>query len=198
MMAPQDQYPGVPLHVIQRGRGRAPCFSRAEDRIAYLDLLAENAARCECAVHAYVLMANHVHLLVTPSGPRGALELPQALCERYQRYVAETYGSDDRLWEEDHEIRPVHARRYVLACMRYIELNPVRAHLVHRPGDYRWSSFRSNALGQADAILTPHPLYYALGRSPASRRESYARFVVHGWRPRAQLEVHDPEAPEPV
>jgi putative transposase len=161
-------------------------------------MLAENAVRCECAVHAYVLMANHVHLLLTPSGARGASKLAQSLCDGYQRYVAAAYGSENRLWEEDREIRPVYARRYVLACMRYIELNPVRARLVLRPGDYRWSSFRSNALGQADAILTPHPLYYALGRSPASRRDAYARFVLRGWRPGAQLGVNDPEAPEAI
>ena len=188
-----DTYPGVALHVIQRARGRAPCFSCVEDRVAYLDMLAENAARFECAVHAYVLMANHVHLLVTPSGASRVSELAQALFDRYQRYVAEAYGSDDRLWEEDCEIRPVHARRYVLACMRYIELNPVRARLVQRPGDYRWSSFRANALGQEDAIVTPHPLYYALGRSPASRRDAYARFVQHGWRPPL---AHTRTAPE--
>jgi len=193
-----DSCPGVAQHIIQRGRGRAPCFSCAKDRIAYLDMLAENAARCECAVHAYVLMANHVHLLVTPFGAGRAAELAQALCDRYQGYVAAAYGSEYRLWEEDREIRPVHARRYVLACMRYIELNPVRARLVLRSGDYRWSSFRSNALGQADAILTPHPLYYALGRSPEIRRAAYAEFVRRGWQPGAQLEVHDPEVPEPV
>lgn len=192
-MQAADSCPGVAQHIIQRGRGRAPCFSCTADRIAYLDMLAENAARCECAVHAYALMANHVHLLVTPSGGTRASELALALCDRYQRYVAEAYGSENRLWEEDREIRPVHARRYVLACMRYIELNPVRARLVARPGDYRWSSFRSNALGQADTILTPHPLYYALGRSPASRRDAYARFVQHGWRPGQGFAIASPE-----
>jgi putative transposase len=189
---------GVALHVIQRGRGRAPCFSCAEDRIAYLELLAENAAHCECAVHAYVLMANHVHLLVTPTGAHGVSQLAQALCDRYQRYVAEAYGSESCLWEERREIRPVHARRYVLACMRYIELNPVRAHIVARPQDFRWSSFRSNALGAEDPVVTPHPIYYALGRSPEARRKAYARFVQRGWWPGAQLEVNDPEAPEAV
>lgn len=185
-MQAMDSCPGVALHVIQRSRGRAPCFSCAEDRIAYLGLLAEIAARCECAVHAYVLMANHVHLLLTPSGARGASKLAQSLCDGYQGYVAGAYGSENRLWEESREIRPVHARRYVLACMRYIELNPVRARLVPRPGDYRWSSFRSNALGLEDAIIAPHPLYYALGRSQEMRRAAYAEFVHRGWRPGAQ------------
>ena len=179
-MQTTDTMPGVALHLIQRGRGRAPCFSCAEDRIAYLDWLRVCAVQCECAVHAYVLMANHVHAIMTSSAA-GAAEFARMLCERHQRYVAERYGADGTLWNENREIRPVHARRYVLACMRYIELNPVRAHLVSRPGEYRWSSFRSNALGHEDAVVTPHPLYYALGRSPEARRRAYTRFVHRGF-----------------
>lgn len=171
----------VALHLIQRTRGHAPCFSCTEDRLSFLDLLCTFAPHHECTVHAYVLMANHVHLLVTASGLRAASEFAQALCERHQRYVAERYASEAVLWDEDPEIRPVHARRYVLACMRYIELNPVRAHVVARPGDYRWSSFRANALGHDDPIVTPHPLYYALGRSADLRRRAYARFVHRGF-----------------
>lgn len=164
------------LHLIQRRRGHSPCFSCTEDRLTYLELLCVFAAHCECSVHAYVLMANHVHLLMTCSST-GAAELARSLCERYQRHVAERYDCESKLWDEDCEIRPVHARRYVLGCMRYIELNPVRAHIVERPEDYRWSSFRANALAYKDSIVTPHPLYYALGRSPDSRRKAYARFV---------------------
>jgi REP-associated tyrosine transposase len=168
---------GVALHIIQRSRGGVPCFSCTEDRLVFLDQLRISA----CAVHAYVLMANHVHLLVTASGLRAASEFPQKLCEGYQRYVAERYESEAAVWDADREIRPVHARRYLLACMRYIELNPVRAHLVASPADYRWSSYRANALGHGDPIVTPHPLYYALGRSPEVRRKAYARFVHRGF-----------------
>ena len=176
--------PGVPQHVILRSRSL--CFSCTNDRVAYLKLFSTCAAHSECAVHAYALMANHVHFLVTPSNVSGASDLARALCERYQHYVTERYGDDGKLWDEDRQIRPVHARRYVLACMRYIELNPVRAHLVSRPGEYRWSSFHSNALGHEDAIVTPHALYYALGRSPEARRRAYTRFVLRGWQPGAQ------------
>lgn len=173
--------PAVPLHIIQRTRGHAPCFSCAEDRVEYLRTLCTCSADRACAVHAYVLMANHVHLLVTASGLRAGSDLAQELCERYQRHVAERYGNEAPLWDADREIRPVHARRYLLACMRYIELNPVRAHAVARPGDYRWSSFRANALGHDDPVVTPHPLYYALGRSADLRRSAYARFVHRGF-----------------
>jgi putative transposase len=126
-------------------------------------------------------MANHVHFLVTPANGSGGSDLAHALGKRYQRYVAERYEDEAVLWDKDREIRPVHARRYLLACMRYIELNPVRAHVVARPGDYRWSSFRANALGHDDPIVTPHPLYYALGRSADVRRRAYARFVHRGF-----------------
>ena len=128
-----------------------------------MDLLCTFAPHYECAVHAYVLMENHVHLLVTSSGNSGGADLAHALADH------------------ELEIRPVHARRYLLACMRYIDLNPVRASIVARPEDYRWSSYRANALGYIDPIVTPHPLYYALGRSPEARRTAYARLVHRGF-----------------
>jgi putative transposase len=128
-----------------------------------MELLCTFAPHYECAVHAYVLMENHVHLLVTSSGSNGGVELAHALAQ------------------EALEVRPIYARRYLLACMRYIELNPVRAHIVDGPADYRWSSYRANALGYTDPIVTPHPLYYALGRSLEARRAAYARLVRRGF-----------------
>ncbi|HEV8095925.1 MAG TPA: transposase [Burkholderiales bacterium] len=166
-------------HVIQRSR--AACFSCADDRVEYLRWLCACSEEHECAVHAYALMANHVHFLVTAANGSGGSDLAQALCERYQQYVREQYEGEGVVWDRDREIRPVHARRYLLACMRYIELNPVRAHVVDLPADYRWSSFRANALGHDDPIVTPHPLYYALGRSPETRRRAYANFVRRGF-----------------
>jgi REP-associated tyrosine transposase len=169
----------IAQHVIKRSR--AVCFADAEDRWTYLDELTVFAAHYECAVHAYVLMANHVHLLVTPGEPSGVSDLVQAVCETYRRYITERHGIYDSLWKEATEVRQVHARRYLLACMRYIELNPVRAGIVAQAEDFRWSSYRANALGYIDPIVTPHPLYYALGRSPEARRAAYARFVRRGF-----------------
>ena len=169
---------GIPQHIIQRTRGQASCFSRASDRLPFLDALCDFAPHYECAVHAYVLMANHVHLLVTPAQSGGGSNLARAVCDRCRGYIAEEHGA---IWNEAPEIRQVHARRYLLACMRYIELNPVRAQIVGRPDDYRWSSFAANALGYKDPIVTPHPLYYALGRSPETRRAAYTRFVRRGF-----------------
>jgi putative transposase len=173
------QVPGHPLHVIQRGYCRAACFFCERDRVAYLHWVGAYAARTGCAVHAYVLMGNHVHLLVTPSCPEGASGLMRALGERYTRYIGETHERTGPLLEERFKTMALHSRQHLLDCMRYIELNPVRARLVGTPGEYRWSSFRANALGHEDALVTPHSSYYALARSSASRQEAYrALFLV--------------------
>ena len=139
--------PGVALHLVQRG-------ARAQAPGDYLERLGVLAARHGCALHAYVLMGNHAHLLATPARAQAAAAFIEGL------------GGD-------FDATPVHARRYLLACMRYIELNPVRAGLARDPADYRWSSHRANALGEADPLLTPHALYFALGRGAAERCAAY-------------------------
>lgn len=175
-----QEIPGHPLHVIQRGHLRSACFFSDADCVAYLGWLGRYAARHACSVHAYVLMGNHVHLLLTPSRAAGVAGLMRSLNERYADYVNMTYHRDGPLWEGRYEAVPVHVGRYLLSSMRYIELNPVRAHVVARPGHYRWSSFRANALGQDDALLTPHAHYCALGRDAASRQTRYqALFQDH-------------------
>ena len=167
------EIPGHPLHVIQRGRLRSACFFSDEDCAAYLGWLGQYAASFGCAVHAYVLMGNHVHLLLTPSRGGGVTGLMRSLGERYARYVNEIHHRDGALWEDRHEAFPVHVGRYLLSCMRYIELNPVRARVVAWPGEYPWSSFHANALGRNDPLLTPHAHYCALGRDAESRQAAY-------------------------
>jgi putative transposase len=170
--------PGVALHLVQRGRGRAPCFSADRDRTAYLEALREAAGGCACPVHAYALMGNHVHLLATPAQRGGAGALLHAATEGYGRYLARAYGHEDAVWEARYDGTPVHARRYLFACMRYIEMNPVRAGMVSEARAYRWSSCRANAEGEADALVTPHPAYFALGRSTAERCAAYRAMLV--------------------
>jgi len=169
----QAHIPGHPLHVIQRGWLRAACFSCDEDRLAYLRELTRQTADLGCAIHAYALMGNHVHLLLTPSHRDSVTRLMAVLAERYARYIRETYEHGEPLWEQGFEATPVHVRQYFLACMRYIELNPVRAGLVRLPQAFRWSSFRANALGAEDALITPHAHYCALGRSEKMRQAAY-------------------------
>ena len=169
----RPEIPGHPLHVIQRGRLRSACFFDEEDCIEYLVWLREYAVRYACSVHAYVLMGSHVHLLLTPSRAGGAAGLMRSLRERHAAYIDATYHRDGALWDECHQASVVQVGRYLLYCMRYIELNPVRARVVARPGQYRWSSFRANALGRSDPLLTPHARYCALGRDAASRQSAY-------------------------
>lgn len=178
------EIPGHPLHVIQRGRLRSACFFGDEDCAAYLGWLGQFAASVGCSVHAYVLMGNHVHLLLTPSRVGGVAGLMRALGERYARYVEDIHHRNSALWEDRYEAFPVHVGRYLLSCMRYIELNPVRAGVVARPEQYQWSSFRANALGQDDALLTPHAHYCALGRSAESRQDAY-RALFRNYAPAA-------------
>lgn len=165
-----------PIHLVQRSRLGEACFRDVPDCLAYLRALADCAARLEAAVHAYALMGNHVHLLVTP-GRAGAERLLRGLAVRHELEPQEddVYDREDeapRVLRRD-SMTPIRARRHLLACMRYIELNPVRAGLVRAPADWRWSSHRANALGEADPLVSPHPLYYALGRSPEHRQRAY-------------------------
>jgi len=166
------------LHVVQRGRERCACFSCARDRAAYLDALHECALRQACAIHAYALMGNHVHLLLTSERDRGPSRLMPEVVTRYARYLVDEYGHEGAMWEEAYDATPIRARRQLIACMRYIEENPVRAGLALSPGDWRWSSWRANALGEDDPLVTPHPYYYALGRSPLERRAVYAALAA--------------------
>jgi len=162
------------LHVVQRGRERYACFSCARDRAAYLDALRACSAQQTCAIHAYALMGNHVHLLLTSGRPAGPSRLVPAIVSAYARYLSDEYGHEGAVWEETYDATPVHTRRQLVACMRYIEGNPVRAGLARSPDAWRWSSYRANALGEHDALITPHSHYCSLGRSPEERRSAYA------------------------
>ena len=178
----------VPLHLVQRGRSGGACFSCAGDRLAYLGLLRECALEAECSVHAWALMGNHVHLLFTSVRAHGAARLVPAIVARYAHYLASAYGHVDAVWEEPYDATPVYSRAQLLFCMRYIERNPVRAGLAASPGNWPWSSYRCNALGDDDALVTPHPHYCSLGRSPHDRRAAYAAlFAEPAKRPRIPI-----------
>lgn len=165
--------PGVPLHIIQRGNNRQACFFADEDYRFYLDWLKQYADKGGCRVHAYVLMTNHVHLLLSTDRTVGAGALMKALGQRYAQYVNRTYRRSGTLWEGRFRSCLTQAESYLLACQRYIELNPVRAGMVEHPAEYRWSSYRANAQNEADVLVTPHPVYRALGADAASRQAAY-------------------------
>jgi putative transposase len=176
-----------PLHIVQRGINREPCFFAEEDYLFYLHWLEEAARTCGCAIHAYALMTNHVHLLLTPAEPGAPSRLMQSLGRRYVQYVNRFYRRSGSLWEGRFKSSVVQAESYLLACMRYIELNPVRADMVADPGQYRWSSYRANGLGQADKRLTPHSLYLALAGRDEERRADYRAL----FRPQLDQEAAD-------
>ena len=171
---------GIPWHIIQRGNNRAACFYADDDYRYYLQTLHEQAKKYQCALHAYVLMTNHVHLLLTPVKEGSASLLMKHLGQRYVQYINKTYRRSGTLWEGRFRSCLTREDAYALACYRYLELNPVRAGMVHDPSNYLWSSYRKNALGDDNAILTPHCLYDELGQDAAERQAAYrALFRVH-------------------
>jgi len=164
---------GVPQHIIQRGNNRAVCFFADDDYRYYLESLAEGAHRYGCALHAYVLMTNHVHLLVTPDTEEGISKTMRHLGSRYVQYINYVYRRSGTLWEGRFKSNLIDSERYLLTCYRYIELNPVRAGIVGHPGDYPWSSYGTHALGRKDELLRDHPLYAALGATTEARQAAY-------------------------
>ena len=172
--------PGIAWHIIQRGNNRSACLYAEEDFRKYLDILRDQAKQHGCAVHAYALMTNHGHLLVTPERTDSASSMMKHLGQRYVQYVNRVYRRTGTLWEGRFRSCLAQHDGYVLACYRYIELNPIRAAMVEHPADYPWSSFRANAQGNADAVVTPHADYVALAREPAARRRAYRQlFRAH-------------------
>ncbi|MEJ2652255.1 MAG: transposase [Gammaproteobacteria bacterium] len=169
----------VPQHVIQRGNNREPCIYTEADYRRYLDDLQESAVKFNCRIHAYVLMTNHVHLLATPMADYGIAQMMQALGRRYVYYVNKTYKRTGTLWEGRYKSSLIDSDRYLLTCMRYIELNPIRANMVSHPGEYKWSSYHANAQGRDDALTEPHALYLELGANPDIRQTAYRDFFRH-------------------
>jgi putative transposase len=170
---PRFVLPGIPQHVIQRGNNREPCFYADGDYHRYLGDLKEALERNASRLHAYVLMTNHVHLLLTPMSEHGIAHLMQDLGRKYVRYINATYHRSGTLWEGRYKASLIDSEAYLLTCMRYIELNPVRAKMVAHPGEYRWSSYARNAFGHDQPLLSAHPLYTQLGPDATTRQHAY-------------------------
>jgi putative transposase len=164
--------PGVGVHVVHRGNNRADCFFRDEDRAFYLFHLCRLWPRSDCDLHAYCLMGNHVHLLLSARVASGCGRLMKGIAQLYAQYINKTYGRSGYLWESRYKSCLVQLEDYLLACYRYIELNPVRARLVRRPDEYPWSSYAANAKGEALPLITPHGQYVSLGRTRVTRLQA--------------------------
>lgn len=171
---PRALLPCVPVHLIQRGNNRQICFFTERDYIVYLDKLRESSVEHGVAIHGFVLMSNHVHLLCTPSSTQSISRMMQGLGRYYVRYINSTYQRSGTLWEGRFKASIIHSEQYLLTVSRYIELNPVRAKMVYHPAEYPWSSYMHNALGKKIRLITPHPLYLSLGKNADERQHRYS------------------------
>jgi putative transposase len=167
------QIAGVPQHVLNRGNDRCDIFRADKDYAFFLFALREAALRYQLEVHSYALMTNHFHLVVTPRHATAVSMAMQVAESRYVGYFNRRYSRTGGLFEGPFKSLFIDSERYWFACMRYVELNPVRAGLVSDPAVYRWSSYRANGLGVEDQIIVPHLLYVALGNSAESRQGSW-------------------------
>lgn len=177
---PRLDLPGIPQHIVQRGNNRLPCFLDNDDRSRYLTLLRDALGATGVQLHAYVLMDNHVHLLATPPAAGAIGSMMQRLGRRYVWWFNTRHGRTGTLWEGRYKACLIDSERYLLACYRYIELNPVRARITDDPASYRWSSCAANLGLRPDTALTPHPAWSSLDSTPAARSIAYRRLLDEG------------------
>ena len=188
---PRLTLPGFPHHIIQRGNNRQAIFASAADYQTLLDLLDASARKFGVAIHAYVLMANHFHLLATPQSTDALSQMMQAVGRRYVRYFNDSQKRSGTLWEGRYRSTVIQAERYLLPCMAYMDLNPVRASVVAQARDYPWSS-HGHYIGQrTDKLITPHSLVWELGNTPFAREAAYAERVREGISPVQQTTLTD-------
>ena len=170
--------PDIPSHVIQRGNNRTNCFFSEADYSYYLACLDDARQRYSVSVHAYVLMTNHVHLLMTPTGTCSISLVMQSIGRRYVQYINKKYKRSGTLWEGRHINTSIQAENYLFTCYRYIEMNPVRAGIVDHPRHYPWSSYMHNVYEITNPLISEHPFYPGLGSDPESQRANYQEFFM--------------------
>lgn len=177
---PRLALPGYPHHVIQRGNNRQPIVLDETDRKMLYSLWLEESQRHKVAVNAYVLLDNHFHMLLTPPSEEAMSLMMQSVGRSYVRYFNKRHNRSGTLWEGRYKSSLVDSEAYLLTCMAYIDLNPVRAGLVELPEHFNWSSYRHLMGQKIDKLVTPHALYWGLGNTPFSREVAYAQFVASG------------------
>jgi putative transposase len=171
---------GHPQHVIIRGNNREPIFKQNNDYQFYLDKLKAACDKHHCDIHAYVLMTNHVHLLITPYIKNGISKAMQMVGRYYVQYFNKANQRTGTLWEGRYKATLIDSERYALICYRYIEMNPVRANMVEHPAEYLWSSYQTNSLGKVNSLVVPHILYRALGKNCKERQKNYRKLFATG------------------
>ena len=171
--------PGQAMHVLVRGNNRETLFHEPADYAAYLDWLRTAAAQFSVAVHAYALMPNHVHLLLSPKESESLAKLMQSLGRRYAQFFNQKHGRTGTIWEGRYRSSLIDPD-YLLRCQRYIELNPVRSGLESRPTDCPWTSYSTHVGGKAEAWLQDHPRFWDLGNTPFERQMAWANWIKEG------------------
>ncbi len=169
---------GIAEHIIQRGNNQQNCFKCDQDKLAYLQWLKHYSEEFSVEIHAWVLMRNHVHLLCTPNQEMAISKMMQSLGRCYVSYFNRRYNRSGTLWEGRYKATLIDSENYLLQAYHYIELNPVRANIVKHPRDYKWSSYRTNALGKASTLITPHKEYLSLGISKQQRLHNYQKLKL--------------------
>lgn len=170
---PRMYIPGFAYHVVQRGNNREACFYSENDYSLFLKLLREVLSRYEVKLHAFCLMTNHIHLLLTPCTTTGISNAIKVVCSRYAYSINKSYGRSGTVWGGRHKASPIDSERYLLQCHRYIELNPVTAKMVSSPEEYKWSSYHANAWGDDSRLISPHVEYLKLAQNKADRCVNY-------------------------
>ncbi|MCP4270524.1 MAG: transposase [Gammaproteobacteria bacterium] len=188
---PRFNIPGIPQHVIQRGNNRNNCFYTHMDRKIFLSKLKEYSEKFNVAIHSYILMSNHVHLLLSPKEGDAVSCLLQSLGRYYVRYFNKTHGRTGTLWEGRFKSTLVDSDNYFLTVSRYIELNPVRANMVKHPDEYPWSSYQSNANGKSNKIITHHSCYLSLGKTDIERQKTYKKLCSENISVHTLQEIRD-------
>jgi len=186
---PRLLLPGQPHHLMLRGNNRQPIVHADADRQQVLEFLRDGARQYRVAIHAYALMDNHLHLVATPEDEQGISKMMQSLGRRYVAWFNHKYGRTGTLWEGRFRATVIDSERYFLACMRYVELNPVRAGLCALPEDFPWSSCASHLGRRSDALLSEHLLYWTLGNKPFEREMAYRELLMEGCTEAERLSI---------
>ena len=188
---PRLVVPNQPHHVIQRGNDRQLVFRDTSDYAVFLGRLGEAAKQFEVAIHAYVLMPNHLHLLASPSEPTGLARMMQWVGRYYVPYFNHKYERSGTLWQGRYRTSVIDSERYFITCSRYIELNPLRAGMVPSPADYPWSSYPHHIGVRTDPLITDHPLYWALGNTPFEREAAYKDLAEQALNSEDLIKIRD-------
>lgn len=177
---PRLVIPNQPHHIIQTGNDSQAIFRDSDDYLVFINWLRDAARQFKVAIHAYVLMTNHIHLLASPADATGLSKMMQWIGRHYVPYFNQKYTRTGTLWQGRYKATVIDADRYLMTCCCYIELNPVRTGMVATPGEHAWSSYAHHAGIKSDPLVTDHPLYWALGNTPFEREAAYKRLVEHG------------------